>query len=55
MKLSGARVERTLAGDAGMAEQLGSTPLALRQSFRVPPSAWTGRLERAGVGGPRTF
>ena len=55
MMLSGARVERTLAGDAGMAEQLGSTLLALRQSFRVPPSAWTGRLGRAGVGGPRTF
>ena len=55
MKLSGARVELTLAGDAGMAEQLGSTLLALRQSFRVPPSAWTGRLGHAGVGGPRTF
>ena len=55
MKLSGARVEQTRAGDAGMAEQLGSTLLALRQSFRVPPSAWTGRLGRAGVGGPRTF
>ena len=55
MKLSGARVEQTRAGDAGMAEQLGCTLLELRQSFRVPPSAWTGRLGRAGVGGPRTF
>ena len=55
MKLSGARVELTRTGDARMAEQLGSTPLALRQSFQVPPSAWTGRLGHAGVGGPRTF